>query len=258
MATVFFVIFFIIILISICIDSKSHVKSLTLTTSPKIDRNYFLNMTMHDLINRRCNNSHEYYLLYMNSIIPFTYNEQHRIKHIYNKLIHILPKKLLFPIAICKLATIENIPELSWPHTFDNCIMLPNIVLNKNNDELLHTIIHEIIHIYQRFNRDNMRVLYNDMGFIRLNDKLVPKLVPKLASNPDTMHIYKYIHTDQILLYTYDGDIDQHGNKLEFNCDLHQQGHPDEIIAECIARIISNNGYVRPDWFNMLNNFIYS
>ena len=54
MATVFFVIFFIIILISICIDSKSHVKSLTLTTSPKIDRNYFLNMTMHDLINRRC------------------------------------------------------------------------------------------------------------------------------------------------------------------------------------------------------------
>ena len=196
MATVFFIIFIIIILISICIDSKRHVKSLTLTTSPKIDSNYFLNMTIHDLINRRCNNSHEYYLLYMNSIIPFTYNEQHRIKHIYNKLIH----------------------------------------------------------IYQRFNRDNMRVLYNDMGFIRLN----VKLNPKLASNPDTMHIYKYIHTDQILLYTYDGDIDQHGNKLEFNCDLHQQGHPDEIIAECIARIISNNGYVRPDWLNMLNNFIYS
>jgi len=44
--------------------------------------------------------------------------------------------------------------------------------------------------------------------------------------------------------------------KVDFATDINQQGHPYEIMAELIARIIVCRGFVRKDWRYIIEKWI--
>jgi hypothetical protein len=224
--------------------NKNEIKNIIKNTiKPPINFSYFYNMDTLDLSVRKHASAQQYLKTYLKSICPFTNDEFKRIRNIYHSIK--LPYILQFNVLICKLNTSDT-PELKWPHTMGNCIMMPTTTLQVNDRELKHTIIHELVHIYQRHNHDHVETLLQDMGFFRTKDIKQP-------ANPDIVHTYTY---HDVLMYTRYSTDGSYVDSIDFKSDLQQQGHPYEIMAECIARIISNEGFIRPDWKIILNEWI--
>jgi flagellar basal body-associated protein FliL len=85
--------------------------------------------------------------------------------------------------------------EQGLPHTRENIIFLSKNVLKNDTSNLLNltnTLIHEKIHIYQRYNPDIFAKIIKDMGLKELN-KATFKYAKYIRSNPDTNDkIYYY------------------------------------------------------------------
>ncbi|BDS15081.1 hypothetical protein [Aureispira anguillae] len=75
-------------------------------------------------------------------------------------------------------------------YTRDNSIIIPAPMLNMdkdaNNETFLSTMIHEIFHIYSRYNKDKRDALYQRIGFEKLpNLNLSEFLKERVLYNPD-------------------------------------------------------------------------
>jgi hypothetical protein len=75
--------------------------------------------------------------------------------------------------------------EQGLPHTRDNIILLSKNVLKYDALNLTNTLIHEKIHIYQRYNPEIFDTIIQEMGLKEL-DKRVFKQAKYIRSNPDT------------------------------------------------------------------------
>jgi hypothetical protein len=82
--------------------------------------------------------------------------------------------------------------EQGLPHTRENIIFLSKNVLKNDVLNLTNTLIHEKIHIYQRYNSDIFAKIINEMGLKEM-DKASFKHAKYIRSNPDTNDkIYYY------------------------------------------------------------------
>ncbi len=71
-------------------------------------------------------------------------------------------------------------------YTRDNCIIIPTPQINKDNKGLLRTLIHEIFHIYSRYNPEKRDALYSAIGYNKIKKlELSDFLKKRVIYNPD-------------------------------------------------------------------------
>jgi hypothetical protein len=131
--------------------------------------------------------------------------------------------------------------EEGLPHTRENIIFVSKNVLKYDELNLTNTLIHEKIHIYQRYNSVLFENIIKDMGLIEI-DKKAYKSAKYIRSNPDTnSKIYyapdntkKGIATDaNVMVCLY-----RNNNPNSINDVIHKNystEHPYEKIAYEIA-----------------------
>ena len=124
--------------------------------------------------------------------------------------------------------------EEGLPHTRENVIFLSKSVLNYSEENLTNTLIHEKIHIYQRYNKDVFDKLIHSEGFKKIaynNNKFI-------RSNPDTNNdIYIDNKTNNVMACLY------RNNKPNGINDVIMKNFSLEHPYEKYAYEIANNYY---------------
>lgn len=232
-----------------------------------INNKYFYNLSKDDLQYRQSTTHQEYIQKYLASYLPISFH--HKVK-LYLATIYmntILPGKL--KPNKWRFVQLKSNPyvECSFPHTLDNVIILVDYVLEYDFKKLLATLIHEAVHLYQRYNVFEKDQLLRQLGFFKEN-ALDISTVANPDHDNDTYYVIKYgekkyLTTRYNKASWFGGDIhniliDSSGRELEanFQDDIMYQAQPNEIMAEIIPRVILKSGYVRPDWYNIIEKWL--
>lgn len=85
--------------------------------------------------------------------------------------------------------------EQGLPHTRENIILLSKNVLKNDALNLTNTLLHEKIHIYQRYNPEIFDTIIKEMGLKELDRKDF-KQAKYIRSNPDTNNKIYYMKKD--------------------------------------------------------------
>ena len=209
--------------------------------------------------------------IYKDNILEVTSKEKLELNNIIRNILDNLKikdkKQFMFkePWNIVKFKNLEN----NYPHTHDKFIFLPkNMISNINSQYNKITLVHELVHVFQRLNPTLFHMLYtNHWNFETKNIKNI-KLIEDLArSNPDGLNnnwVFTYKNVNIVLISLYNEgvtDISQvtkygiylnddfqvkqpiHKEKLEnipeymeFFGNIGANGyHPNEISAEMIS-----------------------
>jgi hypothetical protein len=134
--------------------------------------------------------------------------------------------------------------EEGLPHTRENIIFVSKHVLKYDELNLTNTLIHEKIHIYQRYNSKLFDKIIREMGLLEL-DKKSFKYAKYIRSNPDTNNKIYYNNVDNnldnndIMVYMYRNDNPNAINDVVHN--NHSKEHPYEKIAYEIAENFYKN-----------------
>jgi hypothetical protein len=122
--------------------------------------------------------------------------------------------------------------EQGLPHTRENIILLSKNVLKYDELNLTNTLIHEKIHIYQRYNSDIFDKIIKDMGLKEL-DKKSFKQAKYIRSNPDTNNkLYYYAKNN-------DNTIDLLNTMMNIGGDADNnviKDYDDDKVMVCLYR----------------------
>jgi len=149
------------------------------------DDNYIKNMSNYDLIARLnyTNNvtTNIYKIMSSKDMKEFTKLE----KNILMKLTKSISKLPNMPNI--NFIKIGNLYECGFPHTRQNIIFIPYAFFLKDKTDQLNTLMHEYIHIYQRYNQKETELFLNKYGFKKIGNfsNLFPKEYKWRRSNPD-------------------------------------------------------------------------
>ena len=178
--------------------------------------NFVKNLSQYDLYARKVNTSSEYINEISNLGLTFNYKQKKKLLELvykadlfFENLNNILLKNNKFEYLKINGKEIKNIKwvfsliddtqdfkyENGYPHTRENVIFLSKGVLNSDN--LIHILIHEKIHIYQRYNQKLFDEILNEMNY--------------------TPVLY-----DEIELAFFNGDIDINPILIRANPDLNE------------------------------------
>lgn len=94
----------------------------------------------------------------------------------------------IFPQDLKLIKTKANHYGKFTYYTRENCIIIPQNVLSEDKDAetFLETMLHEIFHIYSRFNFDKKEALYRLIGFEKAGNIQAPEaLDQRILLNPD-------------------------------------------------------------------------
>lgn len=199
---------------------------------------YVSNMTYLDILARHCKSHKEYLKKARDSALSFSeeqkqllesciedaqyYLAQLKNKHINTKLLETLP---------WKVAYVTNTYENGLPHTRKDIIFLSVNTMTQSKKGLTRTLIHEYIHIYQRYYSNNFRETLVKEGYKIWRKR---KGYPRVRANPD-LDPYIYIHPEgHIMVSIYESE---HPTSITdvINPDDYQHEHPNEEIAHEIA-----------------------
>ena len=125
---------------------------------------------------------------------------------------------------VWKFALIGDIYEEGFPHTRTDIIFISPKILNYNETDLITILIHESIHIYQRYNKTEMNKYLRNKGYTvsRRRDS-----EPYIRANPDLdEYIYKNTKGEE-LLYVYKSSMPTGINDIIPS----KNEHPFEIMA---------------------------
>jgi len=127
--------------------------------------------------------------------------------------------------------------EDGLPHTREDIIFLSKSVVNYNEVDLTNTLIHEKLHIYQRYNKDKMNMIIKDMRYSILDpNKLESNDKELMRSNPDLDDIIYYDNkTNKLMSCKYNSKTPQNISDVEItNFSIE---HPYEKMAYDIASL---------------------
>jgi hypothetical protein len=180
----------------------------------KDDDNYVKNMTKYDLIARKSNRD-----LYLSRISKcasfFTSLEKEKLIECTREADQFLENFEWKNILNCNI--ISKLPwkfsltrrydnfeyEEGLPHTRKDVIFLSTNVMNMNKQDLVNILIHEKIHIFQRINQNQMKIIVNQMGFV-VSENISENLLKLKRSNPDISDkIFSDKTSSRIYLCTY-------------------------------------------------------
>ena len=174
----------------------------------KDEDNYVNNFSFQDLHARKVKDKNEYFEIIKKNCLDFNETQKNKLikcckiadnflynyKNYYINGSNISKIKWIFSL-------IGNNYEEGFPHTRQNIIFLSNNVINNDDNNIIQTLIHEKIHIYQRYN--DMTEIINLMNYKFSRKKYNIK---NLRSNPDLDdNIYKDSNNKE-LIFLYKND----------------------------------------------------
>ena len=247
---------------------------------------YFDCLTQSDLIARNSNMAN-YRAKYLSAVAPFTYSEKLRLYKCSKIIQEKLPSSILNFCSKLQWKLVKfkkNVDvELGNPHTIDRFIILTDDIFQLNNILLAEIFMHELLHIYQRYNERSTDKLISKLGFIKTKyynetDLLKLGIRVNLASNPD-VKLVDYLYQDKLLKFIYnDGftnlstrsddyakgateiSIDLNTGEvytIDFLTGLTQQCHPNEVMAELVTRYcFGKKSQIRTDWLLIIEKWI--
>ncbi len=126
---------------------------------------YFKKLSDADLQFRGAETHCDYINKYINSWEPFSWSQKLRLYRVIWQINRLMPRKL--KVAKWRLVKLNDDVEVesAYPHTIYNVIVLREATMKKCDKELMETLIHESIHIYQRMNKYDTGLLLQAMGF---------------------------------------------------------------------------------------------
>jgi len=190
---------------------------------------YIRNLSIYDLRARNVESNDEYLKVAMNSCLDFNENQKDKLKACAIEAYKYFNNHLNWTFAL----TSESYEE-GFPHTRGNIIFLSPLILNYSNMELIKTLIHESIHIYQRYNRNEIDkyLFMNGYSISRLRDKN-----SRIRANPDLdNYIYKNKNGKELISY-YKNDFPKGIGDVE----IIEGEHPFEVMAYEYAEIYSKS-----------------
>lgn len=247
----------------------------------KMSVNYFSEMTSADLKARGdFNTPKAYFKHYMQSFTPFKKQEKELIVKATLKANALLVNYPRLRSIKWNFAKVDVDIEEGWPHTHNTMIVLTEKTLEKEQNDLVETLIHEKLHIYQRIYEPLVRDLYENMWLFKpAQTNLVHSYIAELArSNPDLGNrIFTYQNKFYIIqLFNslspksisdsspyavfYDSPILQDKQALtnemlglpaDIRCQLE---HPNEIMACIVSYLIANPEYLQNNKDILTNN----
>jgi hypothetical protein len=124
-----------------------------------------------------------------------------------------------------KFALISSVYEEGFPHTREDIIFLSPFVLNFDDKILTKTLIHESVHIYQRYNKKAMEEYMIKNGFEKIRRKEKGTLI---RSNPDLDEfIYKNKNGVEMIA-TYNSECPNGIGDIKISNNME---HPFEYMA---------------------------
>lgn len=190
---------------------------------------YIKTLSKYDLLNRDCKTQFEYKLKYINNIIEFTPLQKERIKKYViqaSEFLRNVKSPFISNYHIMKIpwvfARTTMLLENGNPHTRQGIIFLPENSLDRPDINIIRTLIHEKIHVYQKLYKCKFihSLLCNGYTIIgRTRDY-------RRASNPDTDNIIYRHPSGRIMIRKYDSK--------DWKDALYE--HPNELISYSLAQ----------------------
>ena len=201
---------------------------------------YLYNLSSADLFARNVENISDYKKNIINNIYTLSNEEKERMIKLYNNANNILTKN--YPeIADTKGHIVfikNNICENGLPHTRSNIIFLSTNLLNDTDLQIIKILIHEKIHIFQRFNPFHKLIidfLHNNNITQFMTKKDYINTHPLTRANPD-LDNWIYINKNNILTCSYNSKKPNSINDID-NDPLYE--HPYEMMAYNITQSIN-------------------
>jgi len=183
--------------------------------------NYVKNLSKYDIVARNMKNSQDY----IDNIINQCYNFSERDMIKINKC-SAIAKNYFDNGYKWKFALVGDIYEEGMPHTRTDIIFLSPKIVSYDEDELTKILIHESVHIYQRYNNMNKYLEENRYKISRRRDSEL-----FVRANPD---LDEYIYIDRNgneLFYKYKSSMPSGINDVIPTVNE----HPFEVMAYKIA-----------------------
>lgn len=182
---------------------------------------YIKNMSIYDLRARKAKTNDEYKNMIIVNCLDFTQEQKEKILVCCKKAI-----KFFNNGKDWKFGLISNIYEEGYPHTREDIIFLSPSILNYNEDMLTKTLIHESIHIYQRYNKNEIDNYIKKNGFEKIRRREKDGLI---RSNPDLDEfIYKDKYGNEMIAYYNSENPNGIGDVKLSNLNME---HPFEYMA---------------------------
>ncbi len=146
---------------------------------------YISSMSIVDLYARRVDTPEQYMEKASAQAMDFTKSEKDRITILVNNIKYVDLKR--FGIDMKKWNEIPYIfakcnYEDQYPHTRNDVIILNDRTINRSDDELLNTIVHEKVHVYQKMYPNDILLYLTRVGYKKVGEK---SMYPLARSNPD-------------------------------------------------------------------------
>jgi hypothetical protein len=197
---------------------------------------YFSKLNKTDIYVRKCGSSswHACCMAYLRSLRPPTKDEAHALETLTRDADKILfdgRHKRLYNIP-WKIVFFHPDVEGGFPHTHVDVIMLPfYMIANRDSKDVVKTLIHEKIHIYQRFYPIPTHNLLCDVWSLRVESlRDHPKTNDR--RNPDASDIVYKVGREDSIRPTYK-------NNATHLSHIHdRRDHPYEIMAYILTDML--------------------
>ena len=181
--------------------------------------NYIKSLSPADLYARGVSNSSEYIYKIIDGCLNFTENQIDKLNKCSKIARDFFDNKYRW-----KFALIDEIYEDGFPHTRMDIVFISPKIVNYTDDNLIKILIHESIHIYQRYNKKEINDYLREKGYSvsRRRDS-----EPLIRANPDLdEYIYKD-KDDKEMIYIYKSSMPHGINDVIPN----DNEHPFEKMA---------------------------
>ena len=163
----------------------------------------------------------------------------------------LLPTDGMVHVALLREGT-----ENGWPHTHGRVVCLPmDHFVQQDAARRVETLIHELVHVYQRAHPEVVAKYMAARGYIRTNETPPPNIMARSRKNPDLSYVWRRRgdNTTSVTMFN-DGDdsgmsdtrvalFDESWNEVTTppaEVKEHDTEHPYETMAYELAHVLVN------------------